>query len=224
VNSTLSPPPDSLNLLPLLGKWRVFSDSEYGGISSATVSSLSDNSVQSSGVDELSADGRNGFQFCGLLARSHIFPAVDEKKNPRFVTLLICFLLVLYPPVQNLIERFFLLFLLLLLPVSTVCNHFSDKPSIMRVLLATHRGVARGYFCAVRAGVLDGRPLDLRDFEGLELVMRSKHDGVVVINLGCESFFDGDLYQVSYRSAQLSSSFSPSLYEEDIFQLTDRCL
>ena len=52
----------------------------------------------------------------------------------------------------------------------------------------------KGSFCGFK-GTLN-RQLDLRDFEGLELTLRSNKDLVFTFNLGMISLFDGDMYQI----------------------------
>ena len=55
----------------------------------------------------------------------------------------------------------------------------------------------RSGFCALRGSLKD--TLDLRDYEGLELYMKSNTPVLVTLNMGCESYFDSDIFQFHFH-------------------------
>lgn len=54
---------------------------------------------------------------------------------------------------------------------------------------------AKGGFCALKSSTLSV-PIDLRDYQGFELNVKSKHNQVYTFNAYFQSYFEGDLYQI----------------------------
>ncbi len=59
---------------------------------------------------------------------------------------------------------------------------------------------AKSSFCAIK-GVFE-KPVDMRDYEGIEITMRSNIKANYILNIECSSSFDDDLYQIDLEPMQ----------------------
>lgn len=75
----------------------------------------------------------------------------------------------------------------------------------------------KGSYCALKVDF--ARPFDLNDFNGLEIIMRSRQRLKIVINLTCETYIDGEICQVLIELAE-SSAWKKILLPFDSFAVT----
>ena len=54
----------------------------------------------------------------------------------------------------------------------------------------------RSGFCALRGSLKN--TLDLRDYDGMEIYMKSSAPVMLTLNMGCESYFDNDIFQYHF--------------------------
>jgi hypothetical protein len=68
---------------------------------------------------------------------------------------------------------------------------------------------AKGGFCAIKGYCKHkGRSyVDLRDYEGIEITMRSSVRQIYTLNLTCESLFEDDLYQLDIQVGESWKTF-----------------